>query len=170
MLTTAQLTAMRAACFADATAAAFFVAPGNAAGLRDYLNGASPFICWRNLVSQDEIMQNGFNWTRVDNLSVGKARVWEWLFANESRAMNPSKPNVRAGIDQVWQGTQLDLDVRTAVYVHCKRPATRGERMLASGTGSDAVPGNLTFQGEIADIDAGQLIFKDNGTIWTAQG
>lgn len=170
MLTTAQLTAMRAACFADPTAAAFFVDPGNAAGLRAYLNGASTFIAWRTSVSQDEIMQNGFDWTRVDNLSVGKARVWEWLFANEARTMNPSKPNVRAGIDQVWQGTTADLAVRAAVYGHCKRAATRAERMLASGTGTDATPGNLTFEGEIADVDAAQLIYKDDGTIWTAQG
>ena len=171
MLNDDQITALRAAIFANPTAAAL-ISAGNPSGLRAFLNAASSpaFICWRTSVSQDEIMQNGFDWTRVDNLSVGKSRVWEWLFANEARAMNPNKPNVRAGIDQVWQGTTADLAVRAAVYGHCKRTATNAERMLATGTGTDAVPGSFTFEGEASDYDAARLVFKDNGDIWTAQG
>ncbi len=169
MLTDTQLVTLRAAVFATPEAAALLAA-GNSAGLRDYLNTASAAICWRTAVSQDEIMQNGFDWTRVDNLSVGKGRVWEWLFVNESRAINPSKANVRAGIAQVWQGTAADLAVRAAVYVHCKRAATNAERMLATGTGTDAVPAQFSFQGEISDYDSSRLIWKDNGDIWTPQG
>jgi hypothetical protein len=171
-MTPAQLAALRAACFANTTAAAFFASPGNAAGLRDYLNStASPaYTLWRTSVTQDEIMLNGFDWARVDNLTVGKARIWEWMFDNSLKTINPSKPNVRAGIDQTWVGTAADLAVRTAVYGHCKRPATVAEKMLASGTGSDAVPAVPTFEGEISDVDAVSLIYKDNGDIWTAQG
>lgn len=169
MLTDPQLVAVRAAVFATPEAAALLAA-GSSAGLRDYLNTASATICWRTAVSQDEIMQNGFDWTRVDNLSVGKGRVWEWLFANEERAINPSKANVRAGIDQVWQGTAADLAVRAAIYVHCKRAATNAERMLATGTGTNAAPALFTFQGEISDYDSSRLIWKDNGDIWTPQG
>jgi hypothetical protein len=108
------------------------------------------FIVWRTSVMQDSIMQNGFDWTRVDNLSVGPARVWEWMFANASRAINPSKLNVRAGIDAVWKGTAADLAVRAAVYVHCKRTATVIEKILATGTGTDATPGSLTFEGQLS--------------------
>ena len=104
---------------------------------------------WKPNVSQDEIMQNGFDWTRVDNLSVGKARIWEWLFNNATRSFNPSKANVRAGIDGTWVGTAADLAVRAAVYVHCKRLATRIEKLLSSGTGSDAVPATMAVEGEI---------------------
>lgn len=107
------------------------------------------FICWRTTVSQDEIMQNGFDWTRVDNLSVGKGRVWEWLFANATRTINPSKANVRAGIDQTWVGTAADLAVRTAVYSHCKRSATRGEKLYTAGTGTDGVPATFGVEGSI---------------------
>lgn len=168
-LTPTQLTAMRAAIFASPPAAALLSA-GNSAGLRDHLNGVSTFIVWRSVVSQDSIMQNGFDWTRVDNLSVGKARIWEWLFANETRSINPQKLNVRAGIDQCWVGTAADLAVRAAVYVHCKRAATQGEKLLATGTGTDAVPGLRTVEGEVSDLDSSLLIFKDDGTIWTPQG
>lgn len=118
---------------------------------------ASPdFIVWRTLVTQDEIMQNGFDWTRVDNLSVGPARVWDWMFNNADRAINPSKPNVRAGIEAVWKGTAADLAVRAAVYVHCKRKATRAEKLFATGTGSDAAPAVMTFEGDLNYFDVEQ--------------
>mgnify|MGYP001055418673 CR=1 FL=1 len=39
-------------------------------------DAAPDFVVWRSSVTQDEIMQNGFDWVRVDNLSVGKARIW----------------------------------------------------------------------------------------------
>lgn len=167
-MTPEQITALRAACLATPAAAAFFVQDG-AAGLRDYLNALTDpaWIAWRSQVSQDEIMLNGFDWARVDNLSVGKARVWEWLFDNEAKSINPSKANVRAGIDQVWSGVAADLAVRAAVYVHCKRTATRAERMLGSGTGTTNDPGLMPFEGEVTDHDAGLLIFRADGTIWS---
>ena len=107
------------------------------------------FVVWKTKTTQDEIMLNGFDWTRVDNLSVGKARVWEWLFDNASKSINPSKPNIRAGIDQTWVGTAADLAVRSAVYAHCKRTATRAERLLATGSGVDATPGFLVYEGKL---------------------
>ncbi|HEY9817690.1 MAG TPA: hypothetical protein V6D20_18075 [Candidatus Obscuribacterales bacterium] len=162
-----QLTTLRAACFATPAAAAFFVNPGNAAGLRTYLNTASSFVVWRTAVLQDEIMQNGFDWVRVDNLSVGKARIWDWLFDNEGRSINPSKANVRAGIQECWKGTAADLLVQAAVLDHCKRNATNAERLLGSGIGDAANPGLLSFEGDLSDVDAARLIYRDNGTVWT---
>lgn len=172
-MTDAQLTALRAACFADPTAAAFFApGEGKAAGLREYLNSTvdPAWVVWRTAVSQDEIMLNGFDWSRVDNLSVGKARIWEWLFSNEQRIINPSKANVRAGIDATWVGTQADLNVRAAVYVHCKRSATQAERLMSSGTGTTASPATMTLEGEVGEVESVRLIYKDDGTIWTAEG
>lgn len=144
MLTQAQLATLKATVEADASVAAA-LADGNYGAIADAYNANSTAIVWRTSVSQDEIMQNGFDWTRVDNLSIGKARVWEWLFNNEGRSINPSKANVRAGIDQTWAGTQADLNVRAAVYVHCKRPATRFEALYASGAGTEATPATLGF-------------------------
>jgi hypothetical protein len=42
--------------------------------------------------------------------------------------------------------------------------------MLAIGIGTDAVPGDFTWQGELSELESVQLIFKDDGTIWTAGG
>jgi hypothetical protein len=117
---------------------------------------ASPdFYAWRNSVSQDEIMQNGFDWVRVDNLSVGKARIWEWLFKNATVSINPSKPNVRAGITEAWKGTAQDVAVRHVVFQHCQRKVSRVERMFATGTGTSTTdtgtgPGDMGYFGPVA--------------------
>lgn len=114
------------------------------------------FIVWRTNVSQDEIMLNGFDWTLVDNLSAGKARIWEWLFDNEARVFNPSKLNVRAGIDACWAGSGALITQRANIYAHCKRSATKGERIFATGTGTTADPGLLTFDGTVSASDIQQ--------------
>lgn len=174
-MTPEQTITLRASCFADPVAAAFFPLRDNV-GLCAYLNQNSAFIVWRTLVTQDEITLNGFDWARVDNLSVGKARIWQWMFDNNQKAINPSKPNVRAGIDQTWAGTAADLAVRAAVYVHCKRPARVYEKMLASGGGTDANPGLLkeenkvVVEGELFQHEADTLMFKPDGSTWTAGG
>ena len=171
-LTSSQLITLRAACFADQAAAAFFQAPGSASGLQSYLNASADpaYYVWRDNVTQDEIMQNGFDWVRVDNLSVGRARIWEWLFDNAETSISPSKANVRAGIDEVWKGTAADLAVRAAVYVHCKRTASRAEKVFSTGVGSVADPAVVSGEINVSSLDAALLIYKDDGTIWTAQG
>lgn len=127
-----------------------------------YLNdsSSSTFIVWRTSVPLNEIMGDvGFDWTRVDNLSVGKARVWEWM--KMSGAMNPSQANIRGGVDAVWVGTQADLNVRTAVYVHFKRVATRFEKLFAVGTGSSASPATLVIEGAVSSDDVADA--RENG-------
>lgn len=118
------------------------------------LPAAQTFIVWRTDVSIDEIMRNGMDWARVDNLSVGKARIWDWL--GRLGSFDASKVNVRAGIDATWVGTAADLAVRAQVYTHCKRQATRLEKLLATGVGNDASPATMTFEGTVSyqEIDA----------------
>lgn len=156
-LTPAQLAALKAAIEADGTLNAF---PNNSDGafaIAALLNQeASPaWVVWKTSVTRKEILQNGFDWTRLDNLSVGKARVWSDIFVDG--VINAGKANVRAGIDSVWVGTAADLAVRAAVYVHCKRNATRAQKLFSTGTGSDATPATMD---ENID-DSFQLSFSD---------
>jgi len=116
------------------------------------------FIVWKTSVTKDEIMQNGFDWVQVDNLTVGKARIWDWLFDNAQKSINPTKANVRAGIDECWKGTAAMLAVRAAVYVHCKRTANGIEKILATGTGSDGSPAVLGAQGTLTYLDVVQAM------------
>ena len=155
MLNTVQLTALRAYIDADQVLSAVPNTHDGAYAIAEALNlPADPeVIVWRSSVTQDEIMQNGFDWTRVDNLNNGAARVWEWMFNNAQRSINPSKLNVRAGIGAVWKGTAADLAVRAAVYVHCKRAASRLEALFATGTGTDASPSTMAVEGSIGYLD-----------------
>ena len=154
-LTPAQLAVVKADIDADPTLSAFPVNSDGAFAIAAIYNTeVNPaWVVWRSNVSQDEIMQNGFDWTRVDNLGAGPARIWEWMFNNSGRSFNPSKPNVRAGIEAVWKGTAADLAVRAAVYVHCKRNATRLEKLLSTGTGDDATPATMEFEGTVSYYD-----------------
>lgn len=109
---------------------------------------ASPdFIVWKTSVPIDDIMRNGMDWARVDNLTVGKARIWDWM--SRLGTLNPSKANIRSGIEATWVGTAADLAVRATVYTHCKRQATVLEKILATGTGSDATPATMGYEGAI---------------------
>jgi hypothetical protein len=92
----------------------------------------------------------------VDNLSVGKARIWEWM--TKLGTLEPSRVNVRLGLIACWVGTQADLNVRLAVFGHCQRLATRLEKLLATGTGTAALvdgsgPATLGYEGEITFMD-----------------
>ncbi len=106
------------------------------------------FIVWKTDVSTDEIMRNGMDWARVDNLSVGKARIWDWM--TRLGSFNAAKVNVRAGIDAAWVGTAADLAVRAQVYTHCKRKANILEKLFATGTGSDASPATMRVEGGLS--------------------
>lgn len=155
-ITSQQLAVLKAAILADPQLASKPMDGDGNGFIADAFNAlADPvFRVWRSKVTQDEIMQNGFDWVRVDNLSVGKARIWEWLFDNADRVINPSKANVRLGIAECWKGTAQDLAVQAVVLGHCKRSARRIEKLFATtGVGSDADPATMTFEGAITPSD-----------------
>jgi large exoprotein involved in heme utilization and adhesion len=153
-LTNPQLQTLKAAILADPTLSSKPLTSAGAGEIATAFNlAASPvFIVWRTNVSKSEVQSNAaFDWTRVDNLTVGKARIWDSMFYDGS--INAAQPNVRAGIDAAWVGTQADLNVRAGVYVVCKRSATRGEKVFSTGTGSDASPGTMGYEGAITSED-----------------
>lgn len=156
MMNTQQKQTLKAFILADPVLSTFPMNSDGSYAIADLLNKpAEPaFIVWKTDVSIDEIMRNGMDWARVDNLSVGKARIWDWL--GRLGVINAAKTNVRAGIDAAWVGTAADLAVRAAIYTHCKRPATVLEKLFATGAGSDASPATMVIEGAISyqTIDA----------------
>lgn len=150
-----QIATLKTAC----NAAPACVTLANAAddiALAEWFNTTdAAYIVWKPSVTKDEIQgSDAYDWTRVDNLTAGKARIWESMFDNASRSINPSKANIRAGIDASWVGTAADLAVRAAVYAQCKRGATRAEKALASGAGTTNAPSTMTWVGPITYADA----------------
>lgn len=154
-MTPAQLATLKAFIEADNALNSQPMSNAGAAVIADVMNApADPaYIVWRTKVTKDEIMLNGFDWTRLDNLSVGKYRVWAEMFDNAGKAINPAKANVRAGIEAVWVGTAPDLAVRAAVYVHCKRSATVAEKLFATGSGTTNDPSLMAVEGALSVDD-----------------
>jgi hypothetical protein len=146
MLTTTQETTLKAYILATPAYSSFVaVQDWNSIATDLALDYSPAFFVWKTSVNLDEIMQNGFDWTQVDNQTVGKARIWEWMFNNQNRTIDPSKANVRAGIDESWKGTAAMLAVRTSVYGHCKRAANKLEKLFAIGAGTEASPSTLAI-------------------------
>ena len=147
-LTPAQLATLKTYILSQPDLTAQPNTPDGAFAISGLLNSASSpaYIVWRTDVSADEIMRNGMDWARVDNLSVGKARIWDWM--TRLGQFDASRVNIRAGIDAAWVGTAADPAVRAVVYTHCKRNATRGEAVFATGTGSDASPATMAAGAE----------------------
>jgi hypothetical protein len=114
------------------------------------------FTVWKTRVSRSDVTGDGFDFTQVDNLTTGQARIFDWLF--ETGDMNPSLVSRRAGIAEAWKGTAAKLAVQTYVLGQCKRPALRVEKLLATGTGSDAVPAVLGYEGGLQASDIGAIL------------
>lgn len=95
---------------------------------------ASPtFYIWRATVNVADIMQNGFGWDRVDNLTVGKARIWD--FMTRAGTLDPSRANVRAGFLACFSAAG-DQTTRQAIADHSQRAATRIEQLFSTGSGT----------------------------------
>lgn len=103
------------------------------------LTAAPDFFVFRTAVPIDEIMANGFDWARVDNATVGKARIWDWMV--RLGTINPSKLNIVAGINEAWSGAANDAH-RASVFSHCQKKATNAEKLL-KGAGAGTSITNL---------------------------
>ena len=161
-LTTEQLHVFRAALLAETDPDLVFRRDNGQAGrVAEWYNqvGANAPIVWKTSLQLEEITSNGFDWVRVDNLSVGKARIWEWMFGTENKSINPSKPNIRAGIAEVWKGTAADLAVQATVLNHCKRPATRIEALYAAGSGTTGAPATMVFTEQLSEPDVMRALY-----------
>ena len=159
-MTPAQLATLKADIEADPILSAMPMTTDGAYDIAAAYNlTANPaWYVWRTDVPVDEIMKNGMDWTQVDNLTVGKARIWDWM--TRLGTFNASKLNIRAGINAAWVGTAQMLAVRTAIYTHCNRAATRFEKLFASGTGTTVSPATMVLEGNVSyqDVQAARSL------------
>jgi len=117
---------------------------GSAIIAAEYNLAADPaYIAWRSNVSTYEV-RDVLVWSEYDSLSVSKQNAFEFLCSNG--IVNASRINVREGIASIFAGPN-SANTRAALIAIAKRTTSRIERLLASGTGSDASPGTMTFEG-----------------------
>lgn len=154
-MTPAQLATLKAAIIADQSLASQPLTSGGALAIADALNQqASPsFTVWKTSVSRDDVTVDGFDWTQVDNLTTGQARIWDLLFDNSGKAINFGELGKRSAISECWKGTTGKVAVATFIFTKAKRTATRFEKLYATGAGSDPSPGVLVIEGAVSSQD-----------------
>lgn len=155
-LTSSQLTTLKNDIAADNTLNSFPNSSDGADAIRmlyDLLPGTDYFV-WKSGVAKSVITSDpAFDWTRVDNMTVGKARIWTEMFDNPLRTVNPSQANVRSGFSAIFTAAG-DIATLTSITSNCRRKATRVEKLFATGSGTTGSPSIMSFEGtlDINDI------------------
>lgn len=124
-----------------------------------YNTEASPlFAVWRSEVSKDEI-GNAWVGTDIDGMSSLNMQRLQLLFASvgERSTFDMRRADRRAGFENPF-GANTNNASRVAMRAAWKRNATRLEKLLASGTGSDASPGITTFEGTVTYSEINQVM------------
>lgn len=147
-LTSAQLQALKTLVQSDPTATALANAADDV-GLAAWLNTPeATYTVWRTDLTIEEC-NSAITWTEVDGLTTGKARIWEWM--RTIGTLNAAKPNIRQGISDAFASASA---TRNALAALAKRLATRAEKALASGAGTNASPSIMGWEGQISYADA----------------
>jgi len=150
-LTTAQLQTLKTAINAE-TDPTFvgYRTDGNTGLMAAWFNEASTFVVWKSSVTIRETGQafNGAEWAGMTTANHTRLQT----VAQYLMAYSPSVAGIRAMFDDIWSGAGGTL-TRAALLALWKRFAKRGEKVFATGTGTDAVPGVLVFEGNITGPD-----------------
>ena len=150
-LTAPQMQTLKALAAADPTAAGYMATADDVA-LAAWYNTATTYTIWHPAVTPerwDDHMIEGI--TQMDGLTVGKR---DTLFVVTSRTRDCRDADVRAAIDDLT-GTQNTLKAR--LVAACKRLATRAEKALSTGTGTDSAPGTAAWVGVLSYAEASTI-------------
>ena len=123
-----------------------------------YNAAASPvFVVWRSNVKSSEI---GEAWVGNDidvMSSLNMQRLQLLLASSPQGVFDMRRTDRRAGFENPF-GTNVNIASRVAMRASWKRNATRLEKLLGSGTGSDATPGVTTFEGTVTYSEINQVM------------
>ena len=165
-LTPAQSTTLKNAIAAE-TDAGFVAArtAGNENAMAAFYNAAaSPtFIVWKPRVTVTEtgVVFNGTEWAGMSSLNHTRLQT----MAQYLPIYNPALPDIRAMFNDIWSGAGGTL-TRPAMLALWKRSALRIEKLFATGTGTDALPGVVVFEGEATPQQIRHIVLS-NITTWS---
>ena len=152
-LTQGQLQTLKNDILADATLNAF---PNNSDGNLEiaaaYDQQAAPaFTVWKTRVSITQIGDNIVG-SELSGLSSLNSTRLQTVVVLSADGVNPSLPDRRAFFDDIFSGAG-GTATRAKLLILWKRLATRVEKLFATGTGSDAVPATMAFEGPLDPRD-----------------
>lgn len=160
------------------------------ADLLAYLNGNSTFIVWRSITPVPDVL-DAITWASMtpSDTPDGDPTALQREYRCQGKQLNlqvllqgrdyltTGKTNIRAALSdaltQVPSGTagaMVDAGWLGAgkVKATISRPATVAEAMVATGTGTAGTPGTLVIDGPLSQQEVNLMVFKDDGTVWTA--
>lgn len=146
MLTTQQLQMLKADIAADPVLSAY---PNNSDGsyeiAKAYNLQASPnFTVWKKSVPVSDVGE-AMKSSEVAGLTTADTNRLMVLVQYAGGNFNPSLTETRAGFDDIFSGAG-GTQTRQALLVLWRRLATRGEKLFATGTGTDASPATSAFE------------------------
>lgn len=148
MLTDAQKTALAADVANDP---AFAELPHNSDGayaVAQAYNAIVPaFIVWKTSVHKNEVGK-AFVASALAAITAGNNDKLA-NFAAWNETVNPSRLDQRAFFDDIFS-VAAGASTRAALLALWKRSATRAEKLFATGTGTDAAPATMTFEGSLS--------------------
>jgi hypothetical protein len=161
-MTPQQLTTLKTAILADGTLAQHAANGAVGAIVAAFNDLAAPdFYVWRTRVTRAEIYHqtsaelSTFNWQIFKAQSVSEQGAWREMFMGDQADF--SLPNLRAGVANIFTGSAQQNAQRDHILAIAKRKAKRAEKLFADtsggGTGAQATPATLTFEGEITAGD-----------------
>ena len=152
-LSSGQLATLKAAIIADATLNA---QPNNSDGafaIAAAMNlSASPaFTVWKTSVSIRDVGDkiNGTELAGLSNLNTTRLQMVVML---SDSGINAVLNDRRQFFDDIFSGAG-GTNTRANLLTLWKRLATRAEKLFATGTGSDASPATMTFEGTLSYQD-----------------
>lgn len=155
-MTPAQLATLKAAILADPVLSAYPMTSGGSYSIAEALNRqASPMVTvWKSSISIAATGQafNGSEWAGMTSANHTRLQTVAQYLA---QGYNAALADVRAMFNDIWSGAG-GATTRANLLALWKRTATRGEALFATGTGSDASPAVLTFEGAVSSPDVQQ--------------
>ena len=163
-LTTQQLTTLRAAVFATPAAAALLSA-GNVVGLMDWCNANSGQKRW--LPAADPLsVEEAPSYTSYDSLMQGKRDSW-MVFLRNARDFGRNK--VRSWVTDIWgnatAGSNAEAILQAGTVNATNAQVALGGQSKTTGTVAAV---DTSFEGDVEERDALMLIYRLDGTMWTA--
>ena len=151
-LTTQQQATLAAHIAASADMNALPPGSTSALAIADLLNApASPtFTVWKSAVRKDEVGK-AFQASALAAITAGNNDKLA-NFAAWNETVYPSRQDQRDFFNDVFS-VAAGATTRANLLALWKRTATRGEKIFAVGTGSDASPATLDYEGSISYID-----------------
>lgn len=164
MLTANQIVTLRAAIIADATAHPLQSA-GDLSGLLAWCNGASGTLAWLTAVPV-AVAEEAPTYTTYDSLVAGKRDSW-LVFLRSSRDFSRNK--VRSWIVDVWGNATVGSNSEAVLQAGTVQ-ATNAELKFGGPTRTTGTVSAIarSWVGVVSATECKQLIWKDDGTIWTS--